>query len=126
MKTNLKPFDLAAAKAGAKVVTRDGRSVRIISYDMRSCFPIVALIECGDHEEIETCKNNGRAFPAREDGGDLFITPVKRRGWINIYRNPDAVRDSWGRVVYVTREEAVENIARDKKYVATAFAEWEE
>ena len=43
-----KPFDVAAAKGGAKVETRDGDSVRILCYDRKSNnlninFPIIAL-----------------------------------------------------------------------------------
>lgn len=44
-KENLKPFDLEKAKAGAKVVTRDGREVRIICFDRKApVFKLVALI----------------------------------------------------------------------------------
>lgn len=41
----LKPFDLEKAKQGAKVVTRDGRPVRIICWDKLdddNTYPIVA------------------------------------------------------------------------------------
>lgn len=40
----LKLFDLEAAKAGRPVCTRDGRKVRIVSFDMKDKRPIVALI----------------------------------------------------------------------------------
>ena len=36
MEKKLKPFDLEAAKAGAKVITRDGRPVRIICFDRKN------------------------------------------------------------------------------------------
>lgn len=54
-----KPFDVEAAKNGAKVETRDGRSVRIICYDRKFSCPIIALI-LGDKDE--TC------FPYNLDG----------------------------------------------------------
>ena len=51
MKTNLVDFDLAKAKDGAKVVTRDGERARIICYDKVDDtdleYPIVALIMAG-------------------------------------------------------------------------------
>lgn len=51
MKTKLVDFDLAKAKAGAKVVTRDGERARIICYDKVDDadleYPIVALIMAG-------------------------------------------------------------------------------
>lgn len=42
--SNLKPFDLEAAKAGKPVCTRDGRKARIICFDAKCNKPIVALI----------------------------------------------------------------------------------
>lgn len=55
MKT--KPFNIEEAKAGAKVVTRDGRNVRIIAYDRKdrgkNIQPIIALIEHPLHGNIE-------------------------------------------------------------------------
>lgn len=43
----MKNFDLAAAKAGAAVCTRDGRNARIIAFDCKGCGrkPILALID---------------------------------------------------------------------------------
>ena len=35
MKRNTKPFDLEAAKAGAKVMTQDGQPVTIIKFDVK-------------------------------------------------------------------------------------------
>ena len=45
-----KPFDVEAAKRGAKVETRDGRPVRIVCYDRKSNYPIIALVNYGDEE----------------------------------------------------------------------------
>lgn len=47
--TNLRPFDLEAAKAGAPVITRDGRPARIVCWDGESAlagkqFSLVALL----------------------------------------------------------------------------------
>ena len=43
-KLNLKPFDIQKAREGNPVCTRDGRKARIICFDKKGDFPIVALV----------------------------------------------------------------------------------
>lgn len=76
----MKPFDLEAAKAGEKVVTRDGRAVRIICFDVKDMWPIVALItETDGQEKIQGNLENGNIFQrGDEDLCDLFMAPVKK------------------------------------------------
>lgn len=127
METKLKPFDLEAAKAGAKVVTRGGQPVRIICTDKKmAMYPIVVLVEkytCG--EEIEVYDTEGRCSH-HESQSDLVMALVKRKGWVNLYREGCRVRSSETGVIYTSREDAVAGIAPDREYVATAFAVWEE
>lgn len=54
-KSNLKPFDLEAAKAGKPVCTRDGRKARIICFNAKIwCdYPIIALVENADNSIYE-------------------------------------------------------------------------
>ena len=52
-KSNLKPFDLEAAKAGKPVCTRDGRKARIICFDFRDVEEICCLIVAVAHGEAE-------------------------------------------------------------------------
>lgn len=47
-----KPFDVEAAKNGATVKTKGGKSVRIVCYDRISSYPILALVFDG---KAETC-----------------------------------------------------------------------
>lgn len=71
----MKNFDLAAAKAGAPVCTRDGEEVRIICFD-RICtiFPIIGLRRNVDNEEyVVTFTTDGRKFFTSKDGGDLMM-----------------------------------------------------
>lgn len=129
MEMKLKPFDLEAAKAGAPVVTRDGRPVRILTYDARRPRPIVALVDNGDYDDVETYMENGGSMPSKETAEDLFIAPVKRSGWMNMYREGIKVRGSEAGTLYRTKEEAIASIDysnEEMPYVATAFAEWEE
>ena len=50
MNMKTKEFNLEEAKAGAKVVTRDGKSVKIIYYDKKGNHPIVGLVDFGGTE----------------------------------------------------------------------------
>lgn len=78
------PFDLEAATAGAKVITRDGRTVRILCFDKvdptsSNNRPIVALASYGDHEEIISHYESGRLYQHKDDNLDLFMAPKPKR-----------------------------------------------
>lgn len=49
---NYKPFDLAQAKAGKPVITRDGSPARIVCFDRKSKYPIFGFV--GKRDE-HTC-----------------------------------------------------------------------
>ena len=82
METKLKPFDLEAAKNGAKVVTRDGHAVRIICYDRKNEeYPIVALV--GEDE--------GAVFSYSSGGICSLSLPERvRRGNLSLSRRSDS------------------------------------
>ena len=73
----MKPFDLEKSKAGEPVITRDGRNVRIICFDMKqNPFLIVALIDYGDYEELQIYTNDGKFHYNNIDSDlDLFMKP---------------------------------------------------
>ena len=112
-----------------KVVTRDGREVRIICTDMKSDFPIVALIydEEKQTENIECFFENGEYLFFDVDSPlDLFFAPVKKEGWVNLYKG--IVKDylpSVGQKIYKSKENAFKN-KRNDDYLATVKIEWEE
>lgn len=63
-----------------KVVTRDGKEVRIVCTDAKQDYPIIALVKI--NEETETTiylKENGRWNEGVEDEWDLFFSPTKKR-----------------------------------------------
>ena len=110
-----------------KVVTRDGRSVRIVCSDLKQDFPIVALIydEEKQKENIECFFENGKYLFFDVDSPlDLFFAPVKKEGWVNIY---DITRTNCISRIYKTKEEA-ETIGKGCKsgYITTIKIEWEE
>ena len=110
-----------------KVVTRDGRNVRIVCTDRKGLDvkPIVALITLPNCDEIVKCFwADGIDTAGSEDKNDLFFAPEKHEGWMNLYKKGfglvigDLVRDS---------EEAAKKIAAgDEDYITTIKVEWEE
>ena len=107
-----------------KVVTRDGKSVRIRCTDRKDAvYPIVALIDSNGKEEILSYTKNGYFYyDGRKDANDLFFAPEKHEGWANIYGKFLACD------IFSTKEEAEEYVKRvgAKDFAATAKIEWEE
>ena len=109
-----------------KVITGSGKSVRIICTNkLDSTTPIVALIYKGAEEAIQLYTKEGRIiskYPCFEH--DLFFAPVKKSGWINLYKINSIITP--GAQAYNTKEEA-ELAAGDKSYyISTIKIEWEE
>ena len=120
--SNLKPFDLEAAKAGKPVCTRDGRKARIICFDAKCNKPIVALIYDCNKETVLQYLENGRFFVDQIDKYDLMMLPEKKEGWINIYKDfEDTVC-----CAYLTKEDALKNRSIEYGYITTIKIEWEE
>lgn len=67
-------FNLEDAKAGKPVCTVSGRNVRIVCSDRRDkTNPIVALVDIGDGETVETYAEDGRYLQAHETTFDLMM-----------------------------------------------------
>ena len=125
MEKNFKPFDLEAAKAGAKVVTRCGSPVRIICFDAAGVEPIVGLVsELFGETPVSYMKNGSYSLVGKSSPLDLCMAPVKRTGWVNIYRNGGGVLT--GETVHATREGAITVGSAEDTYIATVPVEWEE
>ena len=139
----MKPFNLKTylENPSRKVITRDGRPVRIISTNAKlyspgpdaSIFPVVALIKVSSanrgkrpNEEILNCYNtNGNIIPGRNDRSDLFFETVKVSGWINIYTSTISGETTTGSICK-TKEEALSLADGRDNYLDTIFIEWEE
>ena len=62
-----------------KVITRDGRAVRIICTDANNDFPIIALVYCSNNkEDICTYHKNGHTLNMYESPNDLFFATEKK------------------------------------------------
>lgn len=107
-----------------KLVTKDGRSVRIICTDEVGRWPIVALISDNGEEIIGSYTTDGKKYipKAEVSLNDLFFAPKKRTGWVNIYNQPVMACG----LIYGSEEEAKQSVDEDKTYVATVKIEWEE
>ena len=106
-----------------KIVTKDGRNVKIHCTDYLGIQPIFATIE-GDAYPCNFCKN-GRYMINEESPRDLFFASEKNEGWLNIYRSESGfyLRGN----PYKSKEEA-EKVAKAnyKTCCATVKIEWEE
>ena len=104
-----------------KVVTKDGRNVRIVCTDVKSeLYPVLALVDNWGEEICNSYTKEGRFLPGNEAHRDLFFAPEKHEGWVNVYRCLD---DMMCGSVFATEEDAKCNA---KTAIATVRIEWEE
>ena len=123
----MKPFNLKEylKNPNRKVVTRDGRNVKIICTNFDSeKYPIIGEIKgygypaIYDEEGYAPCSDY-------DNSTDLFFAPEKHEGWINLYRNEDGI--SWISPNYFKSKEEAEK--EGKAYtcsVTTIKIEWED
>ena len=108
-----------------KVVTRDGREVRIICTDAKSDEPIISLVynKNRDEENVYTYSIEGYFYKDNDSCLDLFFAPIKREGWGTVYKDDNTryIGD-----IYPSEKEAKENKGDDLYYVTTIKIEWEE
>ena len=71
-----------------KVITKDGKSVRIICTDAKQDYPVIGLLSLDDKSETTVYyKKNGRWLADNQDYWDLFFAPIKEKGWVAVYKN---------------------------------------
>ena len=132
----MKQFNLDEylANPSRKLVTRDGRNVRIICTDRRGykC-PIVALIEGKDNEDdVRTFTKDGIWDELGvESINDLFFAPEKHERWINLFENPNPYQSYRipiiaNELLYETKDEAEEVGNSSDGYITTVKIEWED
>ena len=102
-----------------KVVTRDGRSARIICTDrVAKEYKLVALVMKNDTECMCAYNTNGCVYKNDTHSLDLFFATERKEGWINIY--PDSSIGG----IYTSEEEA--RNAASPSCISTIKIEWEE
>ena len=123
----MKPFSLEEylKNPNRKVVTGDGRNVRIICTDSKiRNYPIIALVEEPSRFENLFSYTEGGQMVSYEPlkKYDLFFAPEKHEGWVNIYRARGYCYG--GSVIYPT--EVAAKASADPYLIATIKIEWEE
>lgn len=128
----MKPFSLEEylKNPDRKVVTRDGKKVRIICTDRKShggYYPIIALVKPDKDEEIV----NSYTIDGNWYGGgfknklDLFFAPEKHEGWVNILNCPNGNFISHTRI-FKSKKNAEKVGKNFGSYLTTIKIEWEE
>ena len=123
----MKQFDLKEylANPSRKLVTGDGRKVKILCTNRKSPYPIVALVENydSDNENVYSYRENGfYSLTSLAEQNNLFFAPEKHEGWVNIYRGLNG--DYTNGYIFDSEEKA--RLMRDKEAIATVKIEWEE
>ena len=112
-----------------KVVTRDGRAVKIYCTDYIAKCGLFVIGKIEGNAYSYSFREDGRFLDHKETDNDLFFASEKHEGWINIYA--DINDNSYpGNHIFKSKEEALEE-AEDcgkkwRGYITTIKIEWEE
>lgn len=119
----MRPFNLDEylKDPSRKVITRDGRNVRIICTDFDNHdFPVVGEIK--GHKWPLSFATNGMSIKGRQLCNDLFFAPEKHEGWVNVYMNYNERNVG---ALYSSKEDALKVAKGYDTYVTTVKIEWE-
>lgn len=124
----MKPFSLEEylKNSDRRVVTRDGRSVRIICTNrLDDNYQVIALINNLDSEKCYSYTRFGKlyCYQNRDCELDLLFAPEKKSGWINVYRGNGGYNTFVCNRIFATKEEAQKE---KRDIIATIKIEWEE
>ena len=111
-----------------KVVTRDGKPVRILCTDLADDnYPVVAII---NKWHVDKFTADGIFQAGEETKYDLFFVLNKYKGWVNLFENPNPYETCKpiiaGHSLYETKDEAEKIGNLSDGYVVTAKIEWEQ
>lgn len=110
-----------------KVITRNGRNVRIICTDKKGYeYPIVALIEnkLEGFEGVLYYTKDGEYTANESSMSDLFFAPEKHEGWINIFKSSNDIAFLGQSRIFESKEDAEKNGKGCDCYAATVKVEW--
>ena len=107
-----------------KIVTRDGRDVRIICTDFNNPdFPVIGEIK--DYKWPLSFTINGETIKGRQLSNDLFFVSKKKERWINLYYDKIRNKVYFGKVFKI-KEKAKKMGKSQNNYVITIPIEWED
>ena len=75
----MRPFNAELANQGNKVITRDGREIRVLCTDAPGELPVVVMDDTG---YVVKAYADGRFHQQQEGNYDLFMAPKLRKAWI--------------------------------------------
>ena len=112
------------ANPSRKVVTRDGKNVRILCTDRKlDSKEVVGLTMNNDGtESLLSWSKQGKSLSLNDSSFDLFFAPEKHEGWVNVYE--EGTNRYLEGCICVTKEEAKR--IRGYGYITTIKIEWEE
>ena len=124
----MKQFDLEKylKNPSRKVITRDGRSARIVCTNrLDENYPVLALVNYEDYEMCHSYTTFGKLHTNQttDFGLDLFFAPEKKEKWVNVYEDSNG-RNWLGENLYNTEKAAKADPSKSR--VATVKIEWEE
>ena len=107
-----------------KIVTKDGRNVRIVCTDKKGFNPILALVTRHDSiaEDIYLYTKNGELSEGNSTKSSLFFVPEKHERGVNLYKEDDNIYASMN--TFKTKKEA--ETLSCSSCIATVKIEWEE
>ena len=114
------------ANPSRKVVTRDGKNVRILCTNRKlDSKEVVGLTMNNDGTEgLLSWNKQGKSLSLNDSSFDLFFAPEKHEGWINVYRNSSG--HVYTGAAYDSKEDAEKRKESGENYVTTIKIEWEE
>lgn len=125
----MKQFNLKEYKKNPnrRVITRDGRSVRIVCTDIMGAFrPVLAVYKKDPtHEVWNSYTTDGKFCINGDSQDDLFFAPEKKEGWVNVYKygGDHYIGD---REFYSSESEAASHVWKKYDFIKTVKIEWEE
>lgn len=105
-----------------KVITRDGRPVKIYCTNYTKAQNIIAQIEGNDYSI--SFHKDGIFTNGFESNWDLFFAPEKHEGWINLYKWNNSI-GCYVSNPFSSEEKAVEEGKTSYSYLKTIKIEWE-
>lgn len=112
------------ANPSRKVVTREGKNVRILCTNRKLySAEVIGLAMNNDGTEgLISCSKQGKSFILNDSSFDLFFAPEKHEGWVNIYQVGKNKKCGF---IYET-EEAAKDQFESNEHIATIKIEWKE
>jgi hypothetical protein len=111
----MKPFDLAAEKAGAKLVTRDGREVKGFHHFECDNSKQLCAAYIGDNGNASWFREDGMFYASGEESSrDLFMAPKAVTKYLNVYGSSNGSYEGNNSYVFDNKSAAETNADRNE------------